>query len=71
MLSRVAAQAIRLRLPASASVRFASSFFTAQHEYARVDGGVATCGITDFAQTQLGDVVYVSLPKKGDAVTKG
>lgn len=52
-------------------VRCASSYFTKEHEYARVDGKVATCGITNFAQSQLGDVVYVSLPNVGDAVSKG
>ncbi len=45
--------------------------FTKDHEYARVDGKVATCGITDFAQTQLGDVVYVSLPEVGASFKKG
>lgn len=53
------------------SARFASTYFTKDHEYARVDGKVATCGITDFAQTQLGDVVYVSLPEVGASFKKG
>jgi glycine cleavage system H protein len=48
-----------------------TTVFTKEHEYARIDGKVATCGITDFAQSQLGDVVYVSLPKKGDVFKKG
>lgn len=47
------------------------TYFTADHEYAKVANGVATCGITDFAQTQLGDVVYVSLPQVGDSFKKG
>lgn len=41
------------------------------HEYAQVDGKVATCGITDFAQALLGDIVYVDLPEVGDEVEKG
>ena len=45
--------------------------FTKEHEYARVEAGVATCGITDFAQSALGDVVFVSLPAVGAAVKKG
>ena len=70
MLARAAFRTLRPvlhRLP----VRSASSFFTKEHEYATVRDGIATCGITDFAQSQLGDVVYVSLPKAGDAVKKG
>jgi glycine cleavage system H protein len=45
--------------------------FTKDHEYVRVDGDVGTVGITDYAQGQLGDVVYVELPEVGKAVTKG
>lgn len=45
--------------------------FTKDHEYVKVDGKVGTCGITDFAQTQLGDVVYVSLPEVGATFKKG
>ena len=62
------------QLPASSSAplrRAASTYFTKDHEYARVDGKVATIGITDFAQTQLGDVVYVTLPSVGDSFKKG
>ena len=51
--------------------RCMATFFTEQHEYAHVSGTVATCGITDFAQSQLGDVVYVSLPEVGAIVKKG
>jgi len=57
-------------LTSSGCVRF-SSHFTPAHEYARVDGGVATCGITDFAQALLGDIVYIDLPEVGDEVEKG
>jgi glycine cleavage system H protein len=48
-----------------------STFYTKEHEYARIEGKVATCGITNFAQEALGDVVYVSLPKVGATVKKG
>lgn len=44
---------------------------TKDHEYAKVDGKTATCGITNFAQSQLGDVVYVSLPEVGASFKKG
>ena len=40
--------------------------YSKDHEWVRVDGGVAIVGITDHAQNQLGDVVYVELPKVGD-----
>lgn len=42
--------------------------YTAEHEWVKLDGDVAVVGITDFAQDQLGDVVYVELPKVGDRV---
>jgi glycine cleavage system H protein len=42
--------------------------YTKEHEWVKVDGDVATCGITDFAQEQLGDVVYVELPEVGRQV---
>ena len=46
--------------------------YTAEHEWVRVGSGdVARVGITAFAQDALGDVVYVSLPAVGDAVTAG
>ena len=45
--------------------------YTKEHEWVRVDGGVATIGITDYAAEQLGDVVFVELPKVGKAVEKG
>jgi glycine cleavage system H protein len=46
-------------------------YYTEQHEWVRVDGDSATVGITDFAQGQLGDIVYVELPEAGRKVTKG
>jgi glycine cleavage system H protein len=45
--------------------------YTKDHEYVRLDGDTATVGITDHAQSQLGDVVYVGLPEPGKAVTQG
>lgn len=44
--------------------------YTADHEWLRIDGDVATIGVTDYAQTQLGDVVFVDLPKVGRVVKK-
>lgn len=45
--------------------------FSEDHEYIKIENGVGTVGITDFAQKALGDVVYVELPKVGDTVEKG
>ncbi len=42
-----------------------------EHEWVRMDGDVATIGISDFAQDQLGEVVYVDLPSVGDVVATG
>lgn len=39
--------------------------YTKQHEWVKVEGGVASVGITDFAQEQLTDIVFVDLPEKG------
>jgi glycine cleavage system H protein len=41
------------------------------HEYVRLDGGIATVGITAFAIAELGDVVFLELPESGEAVTAG
>ena len=46
-------------------------YFTEEHEWIRVEGDEATVGITDFAQGQLGDIVFVELPEAGRQVTKG
>ena len=46
-------------------------YFTDEHEWIEVDGDVATVGITDFAQSELGDVVYVELPEVGSEVAAG
>ena len=45
--------------------------FTKDHEWIRLDGDTATVGITDYAQEQLGDVVYVELPEVGRKVEQG
>lgn len=49
----------------------ATTYFTEDHEWIRVEGGVATVGITDYAQEQLGDLVFIELPEVGRAVKKG
>jgi glycine cleavage system H protein len=48
-----------------------SLYFTQEHEWISVEGDTATVGITDFAQAQLGDVVFVELPPAGTQVRKG
>lgn len=45
--------------------------YTKDHEWVRLDDGEATIGITDFAQGQLGDIVYVELPALGAKLVKG
>ena len=45
--------------------------YTKDHEWVRTSGDLAEVGITDFAQAQLGDVVYVELPEVGASVTAG
>src|ERR1700754_3535810 len=49
----------------------AKTYFTEDHEWVRVDGGIATVGITDYAQEQLGDLVFVELPEVGRTLKKG
>jgi glycine cleavage system H protein len=44
--------------------------YSKEHEWVLVEGGVATVGITDYAQDQLGDIVFVELPAVGDKVSK-
>jgi glycine cleavage system H protein len=46
-------------------------YFTEEHEWIRVEGDTATVGITDFAQAQLGDVVFVEVPEAGRQLSKG
>ncbi|MBN2565760.1 MAG: glycine cleavage system protein GcvH [Candidatus Eisenbacteria bacterium] len=45
--------------------------FTDTHEWIRVDGDVATLGLTDYAQGELGDIVFVELPEAGRSVSAG
>jgi glycine cleavage system H protein len=45
--------------------------YTKEHEWVNVEGGVATIGITDYAQTELGDVVFAELPKVGAKLEAG
>ena len=45
--------------------------FTEDHEWIRIEGDVGTVGITDFAQEQLGDIVFIELPETGTALGKG
>lgn len=49
----------------------AQTFFTEDHEWIRVEGDIATVGITNYAQEQLGDLVFVELPEKGRTIDKG
>lgn len=48
-----------------------SRYFTDEHEWIDVDGDIATVGITDYAQGQLGDIVFVELPAEGATFSKG
>jgi len=48
-----------------------TTFYTEDHEWIAVEGGSATVGITDYAQAQLGDIVFVELPAPGATVAKG
>jgi glycine cleavage system H protein len=52
-------------------IAMATTYFTEDHEWIRVEGGVATVGITDYAQEQLGDLVFVELPETGRTLAKG
>lgn len=47
------------------------TYYTEEHEWIAVEGDIATVGITDYAQGQLGDVVFVEVPEAGAQVTKG
>jgi len=48
-----------------------TDYYTREHEWVRVEGDSATVGVTDFAQGQLGDVVFVEVPEAGRVVAKG
>ena len=45
--------------------------YTASHEWIKNEDGVVVIGLTDFAQSSLGDIVFIDLPQEGDAVTMG
>ena len=45
--------------------------YTKEHEWVRIDGGIGTIGITDYAQGELGDVVFVELPAVGKHIEQG
>ena len=45
--------------------------YTSDHEWIRIEGNLATVGITDFAQSELGDIVYVEIETLGQSVEKG
>ncbi|WP_426263157.1 glycine cleavage system protein GcvH [Sphingomonas sp. PWP1-2] len=48
-----------------------SRYFTEDHEWVDVDGDIGTVGISEYAQSQLGDIVFVDVPEEGKALTKG
>ncbi|OYY66402.1 glycine cleavage system H protein [Sphingomonas sp. 28-62-11] len=48
-----------------------SRYFTEDHEWVELDGDIGTVGITNYAQEQLGDIVFVDVPEEGKDVTKG
>ncbi len=48
-----------------------SRYFTEEHEWIEVDGAIVTVGITDYAQSQLGDIVFVEVPAAGTVLKKG
>lgn len=48
-----------------------TTYYTEDHEWIRVENGKATVGITEYAQEQLGDLVFVELPDAGKVLTKG
>ena len=45
--------------------------YTSSHEWIKNEDGVSVIGVTDFAQSSLGDIVFIDLPQEGDAVTMG
>ncbi len=48
-----------------------SRYFTEDHEWVDVDGDIGTVGISEYAQSQLGDIVFVDVPEEGKELTKG
>lgn len=49
----------------------AGLYFSKSHEWAKIDGDVATLGVSDFAQNELGDITYLELPEPGTTITQG
>ena len=47
------------------------TYFTTEHEYIRVDGDTGVCGISNFAQSELGEIIKVILPENGKTIKKG
>jgi len=45
--------------------------YAESHEWVKVDGDIATIGVSDYAQSELGDIVFVELPEVGDSAAKG
>lgn len=45
--------------------------YNVDHDWVRIEDGIGTCGITDYAQSELGDIVFLELPEAGDLVTQG
>ena len=45
--------------------------YTSEHEWVKIDGDIAIVGITDFAQSELGDIVYVEIETEGDTLAEG
>ncbi|MBR6001553.1 MAG: glycine cleavage system protein GcvH [Bacteroidales bacterium] len=45
--------------------------YSESHEWVKVEGGIAVIGVTDFAQSEMGDITYVDAPEEGDEVVKG
>ena len=70
LLSRAGARAVQA---SRLSVRSFSAkvYYTKEHEWVSVEGKVGTVGVTDFAQSALGDVVFVGLPDVGAKLKKG
>src|SRR6266849_1583367 len=58
------------KTPINAEGPLMTTLFTSDHEWLQIEGDVATIGITDYAQSQLGDVVFVELPKVGRSLKK-
>ena len=48
----------------------ADLFYSKEHEWTRIEGDIATVGITDYAQGELGDIVFVELPQVGDLLVR-